>query len=115
VPFLDHRVVDLAFKTPGSLKIRNGRNKYILKKTFKDLLPASVYARPKAGFEVPISRWLKADLKFLADKYLAEERIRDQGLFDYDVLKQLIETRRRDTSWMIWSLIVFEHWHDQYL
>jgi asparagine synthase (glutamine-hydrolysing) len=89
VPFLDHRVVELAFKMPSSLKLRNGQGKYILKETFKDLLPASLHDRPKAGFEVPISRWLKTDLKFLVEQYLAEERIRDQGLFDHDIVKHL--------------------------
>jgi len=118
VPFLDHRVVELAFKMPSSLKLCNGQGKYILKETFKDLLPASLLDRPKAGFEVPISRWLKNDLKFLADQYLVEERIRDQGLFDYDVVKKLKQshgTNKRDTSWILWSLIVFQHWYDHYL
>jgi asparagine synthase (glutamine-hydrolysing) len=118
VPFLDHRVVELAFKMPSSLKLRNGQGKYILKETFKDLLPASLHNRPKAGFEVPISRWLKNDLKFLADRYLAEERIRDQGLFDYEVVKKLGESHaanRSDTSWMLWNLIVFQYWYDHYL
>ena len=82
------------------------------------MLPPSLHRRPKAGFEVPISRWLKTDLKFLNDQYLGEERIREQGIFDYDVIKKLLEdlfSNRTDTSWMIWSLIVFQHWYDSYL
>jgi asparagine synthase (glutamine-hydrolysing) len=59
VPFLDHRIVELAFKMPGALKLYKATTKHILKETFKDILPASLYRRPKAGFEVPISRWLK--------------------------------------------------------
>ena len=118
VPFLDHRVVELAFKMKSSLKLRNGRGKYILKKTFKDLLPASLYDRPKVGFEVPISRWLKTDLKFLIEQYLSEDRIRNQGLFDYDVVKHLVEKHAAhisDTSWMLWNLIVFQYWYDHYI
>lgn len=117
VPFLDHRVVELAFGMPGSMKLHRGKTKYILKETFRSLLPESLYHRPKAGFEVPISQWLRTDLKFLVDQYLSEERIRDQGLFEYDVIAGLVDSHRRmktDTSWMLWNLIVFQYWYDLY-
>ena len=118
VPFLDHNVVEFAFKISGSMKLRKGKTKYLLKETFKDLLPPSLYNRPKAGFEIPISRWLKTDLRFLIDKFLAEERIKDQGIFEYKVIEKLIQdllANRRDTSWMLWNLIVFESWYENYL
>jgi asparagine synthase (glutamine-hydrolysing) len=117
VPFLDHRLVVLAFPMPGSLKIKNGKTKYILKETFKDLLPPSIYRRPKAGFEVPISRWLKNELKFLLDQYLAENRIQSQGIFDSKIIKQLVGQHlsgKTDTSWMLWNLIVFQSWYENY-
>jgi asparagine synthase (glutamine-hydrolysing) len=117
VPFLDHRVVELAFQMQGSLKLYKGKTKYILKETFKKLLPPSLLRRPKAGFEVPISRWLKTDLKYLIDDYLSEHRIRDQGVFDYDIINDLINnhlSNKTDTSWMIWNLIVFQHWYENY-
>jgi asparagine synthase (glutamine-hydrolysing) len=117
VPFLDHRVVELAFKMQGSLKLNKGKTKYILKHVFKDLLPPSLYDRPKAGFEVPISRWLKTDLKFLIDQYLAEEKIREQGIFDFPIIKKLIQkhlSNKTDTSWMLWNLIVFQCWYHNY-
>jgi len=117
VPFLDHRVVELAFGMQGSLKLHRGKTKYILKETFKHMLPSSLYHRPKAGFEVPISRWLKTDLRFLLDQYLAEKRIREQGIFEYGVIENLIQdllTNRTDTSWMLWNLIVFEYWYENY-
>ena len=118
VPFLDHNVVEFASRISGSMKLRKGKTKYLLKETFKGLLPPSLYNRPKAGFEIPISRWLKTDLKFLVDKFLAEERIKDQGIFEYEVIEKLIQdllTNRRDTSWMLWNLIVFESWYENYL
>lgn len=118
VPFLDHNVVEFAFKISGSLKLRKGKTKYLLKETFKDLLPPSLYNRPKAGFEIPIGRWLKTDLRFLIEKFLDEEKIREQGIFEYKVIEKLIQDlldNRRDTSWMLWNLIVFESWHENYL
>jgi asparagine synthase (glutamine-hydrolysing) len=117
VPLLDHRVVELAFGMQGSLKLNEGKTKYILKETFKDLLPSSLYNRPKTGFEVPISRWLKTDLKFLIDQYLAKEKLREQGVFDFEIIDDLIQkhlSNKTDTSWMLWNLIVFQHWYQNY-
>lgn len=117
VPFLDHRVVELAMKMAGKMKIHQGKTKYILKETFRGILPKSLYRRPKAGFEVPISLWLRTDLKYLVDQYLSEDRIRYQGLFEFQSVSQLIDSHRRmetDTSWMLWNLIVFQHWYERY-
>ena len=118
VPILDHRVVELSFKIGGSIKIYRGITKYILKETFKDILPQEIYRRPKSGFEIPISRWLKGELKFLINNYLSRERICDQNIFDYNIITSLIKnlmSGKTDTSWMIWNLIVFQHWYEKYL
>jgi len=118
VPFLDYRVVELAFNMQGAFKLYRGKTKYILKETFRDLLPPSLLTRPKAGFEIPISRWLKTDLRFLIEQNLAEDRIREQGIFEYEIIAKLIHghmSNRTDTSWMLWNLIVFQHWYDKYL
>jgi asparagine synthase (glutamine-hydrolysing) len=118
VPLLDHRVVELAFEIPGPQKLRRGVTKQVLKETFQDLLPAGHMRRPKSGFEVPISRWLRSDLRFMVDRYLDEERVRDQGLFDFEVVRDLVQSHHRgttDTSWMLWNLIVFQRWHESFL
>ena len=117
VPFLDHRLVEMAFQMAGSLKLKKSKTKYILKETFKELLPANVYRRPKAGFEVPISRWLRNELKFLVDQYLNEHRLKVQGIFDPKTVNQLKGQHlsgRTDTSWLLWNLIVFQKWYENY-
>lgn len=117
VPFLDHRVCEAAFRIPGDLKIRGGRGKYVLMETFKDILPESLHRRDKRGFEMPISRWLRKDLRYLIDEYLSEDRISRQGIFSYPVVKKIVSdhlSRRSDTSWQIWNLIVFQAWYANY-
>jgi asparagine synthase (glutamine-hydrolysing) len=114
VPFLDHRVVELAFRIPGSLKLRGLKRKYILLETFKDLLPPSLLHRPKQGFEVPISAWLKKDLNHMLEEYLSPQLLKDQSIFSSKVvegLKRDLMQNRRDTSWLLWNLIVFQHWY----
>jgi asparagine synthase (glutamine-hydrolysing) len=114
VPFLDHRVVELAFQMPGSMKLRGLKRKFILLETFRDLLPPTLLNRPKQGFEVPISAWLKKDLKHMLEDYLSPQLLKKQGIFNPEVvegLKRDLWQNRRDTSWLLWNLIVFQHWY----
>jgi asparagine synthase (glutamine-hydrolysing) len=117
VPLLDHRVVELAFRIPGAEKLRGGVTKRVLKEACEGLLPPGHTRRPKAGFEIPISRWLRTDLGFLVDRYLSEDRIRDQGIFEADVVQDLVRSHRQaktDTAWALWNLIVFQKWHESH-
>ncbi len=118
VPLLDYTVAEYAFMLDGNMKLRGNRGKYILMETFRDLLPSSLHNRPKAGFEVPLGAWLRNELKFLIDEYLERGRIKRQGIFNYDVIDILVKdhiTRRRDTSWHLWNLIVFQYWFRKYM
>ncbi len=118
VPLLDHRVCELAFRIGGEWKLRQGRGKYIFIETFKDLLPKSLHHRPKWGFEMPISRWLKTDLQDLISTHLSRERIAKQGIFHYPAIEELVASlmhHKRDTSWQIWNLIAFQAWYESHM
>ncbi len=114
VPFLDHRVVELAFQMPGSMKLKGLKRKHILLETFKDLLPPSIHRRPKQGFEVPISSWLKNELREMLEDYLSPQLLEKQDIFSSKVVESLKRDHRQnrqDTSWLLWNLIVFQHWY----
>jgi asparagine synthase (glutamine-hydrolysing) len=93
------------------------KRKYILLETFKPILPGKIHSRPKWGFEIPISTWLKGDLRFLIDEYLSESFIKRQQIFEYNYVRELVDkhlTNKTDTSWQLWNLIVFGHWYKRY-
>ncbi len=118
VPFLDHRVCELAFTIGGDRKLRNGRGKFILVETFKDLLPPALHNRPKWGFEMPVSAWLRNELRGLIDETLDAGRLSRQGIFDAQAVAGIVEDfreRRRDTSWQLWNLVAFQVWHETYM
>lgn len=115
VPFLDHEVVNFAFSLPDEFKIGGGFRKRILKDAFRHVLPAELYNRPKHGFEVPLLKWFKTDLKSLIeDDLLAEAYIRDQGIFNPAEVKKLLaklfSNDPGEVHAQIWALIVFQWW-----
>ncbi len=117
VPMLDRRVCKLAFSIPGDWKIRKGIGKYILIETFKDILPASLHRRPKWGFEMPVSQWLKKEISYLIEEHLDRRVIERQGIFNYTPVKELVDglrSGRHETSWQLWNLIAFQAWYARY-
>ncbi len=117
VPFLDHRLVEYVFQIHGNLKLKGKKGKYILLETFKNILPPPLLNKPKWGFEIPISKWLKSELRFLINEYLSKKKIETQGIFNFKPIEKLIDDlfrNRSDTSWHLWNLIVFQAWYSRH-
>lgn len=120
VPFLDHNVVDFAFSLPDDMKVFKGFKKRIVKDAFKDILPEELYTRPKHGFEVPLLKWFRGDLRSLIeDDLLNDKFIEAQGVFDPLAIKQLkaqlFSNDPGEVHARIWGLIVFQYWWKKYL
>jgi asparagine synthase (glutamine-hydrolysing) len=117
VPYLDHSLVEFMATVPGSLKIRGVRKKHFLRAAFRDDLPKEVLRRKKAGFSLPVARWLREDLRGMLEDTLSVSRMNRDGLFDPAVVSDLKRehyTRRRDRSSTLWALLMFHLWADQY-
>jgi asparagine synthase (glutamine-hydrolysing) len=120
VPFLDYEVVNFLFSLPDEFKINSQMRKRIVQDAFREMLPPQLYNRPKKGFEVPLLKWFRKEMKsMIMDDLLSEKRIKEQGVFNYaeiDALKrQLFSANPGDVHARIWSLIVFQHWWNKYL
>lgn len=119
VPFLDYTVVDFIFSLPDSHKINSQLRKRILQDAFRDILPTELYNRPKKGFEVPLLKWFRREMKSLImDELLSEKFIQEQNIFDYNEIKKLktrlFSTNPGDVHARIWALIVFQWWWKKY-
>jgi asparagine synthase (glutamine-hydrolysing) len=115
VPFLDYRLVDFLFSLPDSYKINGNIQKRILQDTFQDFLPVELYNRPKKGFEVPLLKWFRGEMKSLImDDLLSEVLIKEQNIFNYRSIQglksQLFSSNPGDVHARIWGLIVFQYW-----
>ena len=113
VPFLDHRVAELAARIPMGMKIRGGRGKLILRKLLAQEAPAEMFERPKIGFGIPVGTWLRGPLRDWAEDLLDERRIRNGGFFDPAIVRRRwtdhLQGRREGTS-PIWSVLMFQAW-----
>ncbi len=81
-PFLDYRVIEFANTIPPQYKMKVLNEKFILKKTFENLIPPSIIKRAKQPYRAPISQCFAAGNGSLASSVLKEEKVRDYGYFD---------------------------------
>lgn len=79
-PFLDHRVVELAWRLPPALRISGGKGKVALRKLLARRVDPALWSRPKAGFTPPLGAWLRGPLREWADELLSERALADTGL-----------------------------------
>lgn len=115
-PFLDHRVVELAWRLPLSVKIRKGKSKWILRQVLYRHVPRNLVDRPKRGFGVPVGEWLRGPLKDWAESLLHESRLRDEGNFHPTPIRKRwtehVDGRRRWDA-CIWDILMFQVWLEQ--
>jgi asparagine synthase (glutamine-hydrolysing) len=110
-PFLDYRVVEAAFRIPGRLKINWFRKKHLLRETFKNVLPRHLLSLPKKGFEIPVSQWLKRELREMFLDTVAPPP--GGGVLNDALIERLYSEHcqnRRDHSEKLWILFVLRRW-----
>ncbi len=115
VPLLDHPLVELVARIPSRLKMKRQQKKFLLRKAMEDRLPHETLHGPKQGFNVPIPSWIVGPLRERVHDTLAPDRIRQTGFFDPDAVQRLIrahESKERDHSRDIWTLLMFQSWYD---
>ena len=139
VPFVDHRLVELAFSIPLDYKLRwnsggpersnlllsdeisevHDTPKYILKKAYEDLLPHDVLYRRKMGFPVPLNDWFGGRFRDYARDHLLSPEARARGVYNSDGIRAVLESDALEAdhalAMKIWMLVNLELFCESYL
>ena len=113
VPFLDHRVVELAWRLPMAMKMREGKSKWILRQVLYQYVPQRLIERPKAGFGIPLGDWLRGPLREWAESLLDKQRLQREGYFNVNFVRELWHahlTGKRNHQSLLWSILMFQTW-----
>ena len=113
IPFLDHRVVEFAWRLPQSMKLHNGQTKWALRQVLYRHVPKEIIERPKMGFGIPLGNWLRGSLRDWADALLDESRLKREGYFYPTPIRQKWKEHlsgKRNWQHHLWSVLMFQSW-----
>jgi len=118
-PFLDPKVIEFAFSIPDHLKIKNGQNKYLLRKILAKYIPTKLTDRPKQGFSVPIDQWMRSilleDLTLLEnDKYFFDLFGLNQVYFK-EIMNNFLSNKNKYNPNVIWFMYCLYLWYKKWL
>ena len=120
-PFFDHRLAELMFRIPATLKIRDGVTKYLLREAMRGILPEQTRGRiQKTGWNAPAHIWFATGSgRELVLDLTASRAFRERGIYDVSLVRRLldehrdivVEGRTADNHMMFfWQLVNLELW-----
>jgi len=112
-PLLDHRLIELCFRLPVAMKVREGSSKHLLRQVLYRYVPPEIVDRPKKGFGAPVGVWIRGALREWADSLLDRRRLVNEGFFRPDpIVRRWAEHRSGDRDWSssLWDVLTFQAW-----
>jgi asparagine synthase (glutamine-hydrolysing) len=117
VPFLDHVLLEFAATLPIGYKVKGLATKRILKHAFGQRIPTEIIRRKKAGFPIPIQRWVQNELRQQVNEVLLSRKSLERGYFNKAGVEKLLAAgdQGKPVAKEIFSLLTLELLHQQFL
>jgi asparagine synthase (glutamine-hydrolysing) len=116
VPFCDHHLLAFACSLPAVTRLQGLKLKGFMRSALQPILPERIISAPKRGFMLPLSRWLREDLREMSRDVLSDEAVRRRGYVNPAYVQWLLaehQSGRRNFTDQLYALLVLELWHRQ--
>ena len=116
-PFLDHRVVEFAWRMNPEQKVTGKQGKVLLRRVLGRHVPDELIDRPKVGFAIPLDEWLRTDLREWADSLLSDAALRASGLVEPAPVRcawELHLSGIQSAGNRLWSVLMLQAWWQHY-
>jgi asparagine synthase (glutamine-hydrolysing) len=116
-PFLDRAVLEVAWRLPPDMKVRDGTTKWILRQVLDRHVPRSLVDRPKMGFGVPLDSWLRGALRPWAEDLLSEGSLARHGLLEPAPVRRAWRQHlsgHRNFGPELWDVLMLEAWMERW-
>jgi asparagine synthase (glutamine-hydrolysing) len=118
VPFLDHKLVEYICSLPDDAKIRGNQGKWMLRRVMGTQVPPSILTRTKKGFPMPAAAWFRTELREFVRDTLLSRSSACRDFFNQQAVEEIVERQEagKFSGYQeVWSLLVFENWHKQFI
>jgi len=113
VPFLDHKLVEMAARIPSRLLTQGFQTKVFLRRALKPYLSPEILRRRKVGFTVPVGQWFRKELKTLVGDLVLSPNSNTRSYFSKASTEKFVQEHFkgvRDRQKQLWALVNFEIW-----
>jgi asparagine synthase (glutamine-hydrolysing) len=114
-PLLDYRIIEFAATLPDSLKLERYKGKIVPRNLASRRLPKEILKQPKTGFSVPVSEWLRKELREIVEAALSKRNGVIAEVFQRDALRNIWQEHlkgQRDHSVFLWSIVMLDMWEE---
>jgi len=116
LPLLSHEMIELSWRIPQAMKVKNGDSKWLLKQILFKYVPSHLVDRPKMGFSVPIASWLRNELREWAGDLLTSEELKNNRVLNQEqIYKAWTEhiSGSKDHALRLWAVLMFLSWNNK--
>jgi asparagine synthase (glutamine-hydrolysing) len=116
-PYLNSKLIDYMAKVPSDIKVKNGIKKHILKEIAYQYIPKELIERPKCGFDIPFSTWMRNELKDILYSQINKKRLDKDKLFYTSTILTIRDKFYAGNDaykYKLWRIFIFQLWYENF-